>query len=109
MSVVKVILAITALLIAAIGAAYLFWLRPQLEFAQIGTAYGAKKMCSCLHVAELTLDQCKADFTEDISMVTFIPEEAAVTVEVLGGRVSNRAIYRPGLGCALVPDTGSRA
>ncbi|GLQ22641.1 hypothetical protein GCM10007853_05150 [Algimonas ampicilliniresistens] len=104
MSAVKVIITILALLFAAVGAAYQFWLKPQIEFAQIGTAYGAKKMCSCLNVSELSLDQCKADFTEDISMVTFIPDKNAVTVEVLGGRISNRAIYRPGLGCTLVTE-----
>jgi len=104
MSAVKVIIAIFVLLIVGAVAAYQFWLKPQIEFAQIGTAYGAKKMCSCLNVSELSLDQCKADFTEDISMVTFIPEENAVTVEVMGGRITNRAIYRPGLGCTLVAE-----
>jgi hypothetical protein len=104
MSVVKVIIGLGVALIAAGVAAYTFWLKPQLEFAEIATAFGAKKFCSCLYVAELTEDQCKVDFTDDVSMATFIPEDKAVTVKVLGGRISSRSVYQEGLGCVLQPE-----
>lgn len=101
MSLVKVIIGISAALLAVAAAAYVFWLKPQLEFAEIATAFGAKKFCSCLYVAELTEAQCKLDFTDDVSMATFIPEDRAVTVQVLGGRMSSRAVYKDGQGCVL--------
>lgn len=105
MNVVKVIIGIGVALIAVAAAAYTFWLKPQIEFAEIATAFGAKKFCSCLYVAELTEDQCKVDFTDDVSMATFIPEDNAVTVEVLGGRISSRAVYEGASGCVLRPDS----
>lgn len=105
MSVVKVIIGLGVALIAIGVAAYAFWLKPQLEFAEIATAFGAKKFCSCLYVAELSVDQCKIDFTDDVSMATFIPEDKAVTVDVMGGRISSRAIYQEGLGCVLKPQS----
>lgn len=105
MNVVKVIIGIGVASIAVAAAAYTFWLKPQIEFAEIATAFGAKKFCSCLYVAELTEDQCKVDFTDDVSMATFIPEENAVTVEVLGGRISSRAVYEGASGCVLRPDS----
>lgn len=104
MRVVKVIIGLGLGLVIAGGLGYTLWLKPQLEFASVATAYGAKKMCSCLFVSDLSLDSCKADFTEDISMVDFTPDETGVTVEVLGGRISARADYQSGLGCALVPE-----
>jgi hypothetical protein len=105
MSVVKVIIGLGVVLIAIATAAYTFWLKPQIEFAEIATAFGAKKFCSCLYVAELTVDQCKVDFTDDVSMATFIPEDRAVTVEVLGGRISSRAVYEDETGCVLRPES----
>lgn len=105
MSVVKVIIGLGVALIAIGFSAYAFWLKPQLEFAEIATAFGAKKFCSCLYVAELSVDQCKIDFTDDVSMATFIPEDKAVTVDVMGGRISSRAIYQEGLGCVLKPQS----
>lgn len=105
MKVVKVIMVLAGLLLALAVAAYVFWLRPQLRFAEVGTAYGSKQMCSCLFVSDMSLDQCQADLGDDLAAVTFIREEAAVTAQVLDGRISNRAEHVPGLGCKLVPDS----
>lgn len=103
MRAVKVIIGLGLVGVALGTAAYAFWLKPQLEFAEIATAFGAKKFCSCLYVAELSEDQCKADFTDDVSMATFLPEDKAVTVEVFGGRISSRAVYEGATGCVLRP------
>ncbi|MEL6686192.1 MAG: hypothetical protein AAFP97_01065 [Pseudomonadota bacterium] len=103
MKIVKVIIAMGVILGLMAGAAYTFWLKPQLEFANVATAFAAKKVCSCLHVAEMSLEQCRADFTDDVSMATIIAEGQTVTVEVLGGRVSSRAVHTPDLGCTLLP------
>ena len=103
MSIVKVIVGIGVAAIAIASGLYLFWLKPQLEYAEVATAFAAKKYCSCLYVAELTAEQCKTDFTDDVSMATFIVEDKAATVEVLGGRISTRAVYEEGLGCVIRP------
>ena len=103
MNTVKVIKWLAAILLLALVAGFFLVARPLLQFAPLASAYGAKKVCSCVFVAGRDLDACKADFTEDVSAATFILEERAVRVEVLGGRFSERAAYREGLGCALVP------
>lgn len=105
MSGVKVIIGLGVVVIGIGTMAYMIWLKPQLEFAEIATAFAAKKFCSCLYVAELSVDQCKIDFTDDVSMATFIAEDGAATVKVLGGRISSRAVYQEGLGCVLRPVT----
>ena len=92
------------LLAGAAGLTYSVWLKPQLEFAAVATAFAAKKACSCVHVAKLSFEQCRADFTDDVSMATFTPGENRMTVSVLGGRVSSEAVYTPGLGCRLLPE-----
>lgn len=103
MKAVKVILVIVSVVLLCAAAAYQVWLKPQLTYAKIAASYGAKKFCSCLHVAELTVDQCQADFSEDVSMATFIPEDNGARVEFLGGHISARAEFREGLGCTLQP------
>ncbi|MEM7728158.1 MAG: hypothetical protein AAF311_02670 [Pseudomonadota bacterium] len=104
MKLVKVIIAVAALLGLAAGAGYALWLKPQLEFAAVATAFSAKKVCSCLHVAGLSMEACEADFTDDVSIVEFRAEGDSVTAEVLGGRVSALARHRPAYGCQLVPN-----
>ncbi|MEM9600864.1 MAG: hypothetical protein AAF926_07570 [Pseudomonadota bacterium] len=106
MKAVKVILVIIAVLFGTGLLAYQIWLKPQLDYASIAANYGAKKFCSCIFVADLTAEQCEADFSEDVSMATFIVEDNAARVEFLGGRISARAVHREDLGCTLQPDGG---
>jgi hypothetical protein len=103
MKVVKVIVVVALVLLGAAWAGYALWLKPQLQFAQVATAFAAKKVCSCLHVAELPMEVCEADFTDDVSMVSFQADGNVVSAEVLGGRISSVARHTPGLGCALSP------
>lgn len=105
MRVVKVIISLGLGAVAILSGLYLFWLKPQLEYAEIATAFAAKKFCSCLHVAGLTEDQCRVDFTDDVSMATFIPQDNGAVVEVLDGKITSRATYRSQIGCVLEPDT----
>lgn len=101
---VKIILVIVAAL-ALLGA--VLWrtvVAPQLAFADVATAYGAKKVCSCLHVAGRSLESCSTDFTEDVAQVVFTDTGDGARAEVLGGRIGAYARHRPGLGCALVPE-----
>ena len=105
---VKVILWVLAALALAGLVAFWVFVRPLLQFAPLATAYGAKKACSCVFVAERSLEACKSDFTEDVSVARFIQEESAVRVEVdTPGRTHvERAEFTEGLGCALVPMDG---
>ena len=100
---VKVIFWIAAVLVLAMIAAYAVFARPLLQFAPIASAYGAKKVCSCVFVAERPLDECRTDFTEDVSQVNFTQERDAVRADLLDGRFAERAVYTPGQGCRLVP------
>lgn len=105
---VKVIVWIAAILAVAAAAGYWVFVRPMLQFAPLATAYGAKKVCSCVFVAGRDLEACKTDFTEDVSVARFIQESDAIRVEVdvPGQTHVERAAFTPGLGCALVPMDG---
>jgi hypothetical protein len=100
-------LGLAVVILAALGAAFWhFWLSDQVSYARLATAYGAKSVCSCLHISRLPLDECKAGFTDDVSLVKFsqsrLDGRESVTASVLGGVVSATARHEPGLGCTLV-------
>ena len=94
---------VTLLIVTAIaGMVWGFFLRDQVKFASIATAYGAKQVCSCRFVGERPMDSCLTDFTVDISLFSFEETEDAVTASVFGGVIASRAIHTEGLGCTLV-------
>ena len=99
---VKVLLVLAGLAIVASGLGWQFWLKGQLAYADVATAYGAKVVCSCLHVAEREMDSCRHDFTADMSIVSFSDRNNVTRASVLGGLASARAQFEPGLGCTLV-------
>ena len=103
MKFVKVILAVLVVLGLAGGLAWQFWLKDQLAFARLATAYGAKMVCSCRFVAGRELASCQGDFTVDTSQFVFDEAGNRIEVSVLGGLVSSSAVHEPGLGCAVVP------
>ena len=90
-----------ALVTLAGVAAWQLWLGEQVAFAKVATAYGAKKVCSCLYVGGRDMALCEADFTEDVSLVSFEADGSGVTASVLGGLVSERAVHHDGQGCRL--------
>jgi hypothetical protein len=103
MSSVKTILVVAVVVGAIAGLGWQFWLRDQLAFARLATAYGAKMVCSCRFVAEREMDSCRGDFTVDTSQFVFEEGTDRIEASVLGGLVSSRAVHEPGLGCAVVP------
>ncbi len=102
MKIVKAILMIFVVIGLIFGFFWQFWLRDQLSFARLATAYGAKMVCSCRFVAGRDLQSCKGDFTVDISAFEFTETDNGVQASVLGGLISSRAVNEPGLGCAVV-------
>tara|TARA_R110000782_G_scaffold130410_1_gene222093 strand:- start:2771 stop:3085 length:315 start_codon:yes stop_codon:yes gene_type:complete len=102
MKVVKVLLITFGVMLVLIGVGWQVWLKDQVAFAKVATAYGAKQVCSCLHVAERDLDSCRGDFTTDISAVSIADDGAVTRASVLGGLVGAKARFEPGLGCTLV-------
>ena len=102
MKLVKALLVVMAITVALGGLVWHFWLKGQVEFAEVSTAYGAKMVCSCLHVAERGLESCKTDFTSDVSAVTFTDDGQVTRASMLGGFVKSEARFDPGLGCTLV-------
>ncbi|MDX1293473.1 MAG: hypothetical protein R3265_11745 [Hyphomonas sp.] len=99
---VKVLLILIGSLLAIGGFTWQFWLKGQVEFAEISTAYTAKMVCSCLHVAERDLESCKQDFTVDVGAVSFSDDGETTRASVLGGLIRADARFAPGLGCTLV-------
>ncbi|MEM5515496.1 hypothetical protein WNY37_00950 [Henriciella sp. AS95] len=95
-----------AVLVVALGvvaiAAWQFWLKDQVAFGEVATAYGAKVVCSCRFVAEREMASCKNDFTEDVSAVTFKETGNSIMASAAAGLVSATATFEPGLGCTLV-------
>ena len=99
---VKALLVIVIVLGLIGGLGWQFWLKGQVEYARVATAYSAKMVCSCLHVAERDMNSCKQDFTADMGAVSFSDDGQVTRAEVLGGLVRAEARYEPGLGCTLV-------
>ncbi len=114
MKFVKGILIALLVLLVIGGAVWQFFLKGQVEFAKVATAYGAKQVCSCRFVAEREFESCLGDFTADTSQIRFkvsssrVVEDGeastddTVTASVLGGLIKNQARYEPGLGCTVV-------
>jgi len=96
--------------LALIGAAtWQFFLKEQVGFGKVASAYAAKQICSCRFVSERDMESCKTDFTQDISPLniteTYIDAtgraDQSVTASALGGLISEKATFEPGLGCTL--------
>tara|TARA_R110000787_G_scaffold1326_7_gene4711 strand:+ start:3088 stop:3402 length:315 start_codon:yes stop_codon:yes gene_type:complete len=102
MKIVKVLLIVFVVLFVIAGLGWQFWLKDQVAFAEVATAYGAKQVCSCLHVGERPMKSCMDDFTVDISAVTITDDGTVTRASVLGGLVESEARFTPGLGCTLV-------
>jgi len=104
----KAFLIILAVLAIVGGALWHFFLKEQVGFGKVATAYAAKQICSCRFVSEREMDSCQADFTQDVSALeiseTYIDAtgraDQSITASALG-LISATASYEPGLGCVL--------
>jgi hypothetical protein len=106
MKIVKVILVVFAVVALIVAAFWQVWLKDQVAYARIATAYGAKMACSCRFVAGREMASCRRDFTQDLSMFTFEETQTdagrGLRVSVFSGLVSGHATHTPGRGCTLV-------
>lgn len=79
------------------------FLKDQMAFARIATAYAAKQTCSCLHVSGRSLQNCRTDYdAKDLARLAIIPSGETVRASVLGGAISATAHHTPGFGCSIV-------
>ena len=104
MKYVKVIGIVVIVLALLAAAAWHIWGKNLAETAKMGAAFGAKHVCSCVHVAEQPLEVCKQDFVaaEDFKDFTFEDDGTTITVTAPLGLGTAKARFEPGLGCALV-------
>lgn len=102
MRLVKALL-VTIVVVAVIGGVFWqVWLKEQVAYARLATAYGAKMVCSCRFVAGREMESCLTDFTADVGAVRFEESRSTIRASVFG-LVSDRAVHTPGTGCTLVP------
>lgn len=102
MKLVKAAVVIVIMLGVAALLAWQFIIKDQIDLARVATPYGAKMVCSCRFVAERPMESCLADFTEDVSAVSFAEKHNSIRATVLGGVVSATAVYEDDLGCTLI-------
>ena len=71
-------------------------------YAKMATGFGAKQMCSCIHISGRPLDSCMMDFPEDArNAVTITEDGEVVRASVLFGAISSEAIYEEEFGCRI--------
>ncbi len=108
MKFIKAFLIILLVLALIGGALWQFFLKEQVGFGQVATAYAAKQICSCRFVSEREMASCQTDFTQDIGQLeiseTYIDAtgrtDQSVTASAFGV-ISATATYQPELGCVL--------
>jgi len=65
----KAFLILLAVLALVSAAAWQFFLKEQVAFGKVASAYAAKQICSCRFVSKREMESCKTDFTQDISVL----------------------------------------
>ena len=87
----------------ALGALVWFW-RPLNAWGTAGAAYGARVACSCRHIQERSLGDCRNDFKPGMTLIRLSEDAEARSVTAsLPLLVSQTATFRPGEGCLLEP------
>jgi len=96
------------LVIAVIGAfGWLYFFPP--ELFRVGTAYAAKIVCSNTFIAgrdpaEVLAKDVQAPGHPLLKYVSFEKGDDSITTRLFGFTAVETALYRPGLGCAILPD-----
>lgn len=97
---VGIVAALVAITAVAIG---VFAAREPLMLARIATAYCAKTVCSCLHVASRPLASCMSELPADaLERVSVSVKADRVIATALGGLIFAHAVHEPGYGCAII-------
>jgi CubicO group peptidase (beta-lactamase class C family) len=100
----KVLKSLLYLVIIAIIAGGVIYAWPRLP---IITTYAAKNMCSCVFIAERDPESVKKQdlsfFPISLATTKINSDEKSVTASLLG-LVKRKAVYREGLGCAIIVD-----
>ena len=102
MDIVKKILVFGLGLAFIAAAIWYLWLKEQVAFAQLATAYTAKQVCSCRFVSERPMASCIGDFTDDISALTITELDQAIRSQAPLGMARDTAQYNAATGCVLV-------
>lgn len=94
----------------AIGASFVIamalglYLKDQIAFARIATAYVAQQTCACLHVSARSEASCRTDYRpQDIAKISVANTGQEVRASVLGGLVSSTSRNSEGFGCSIQP------
>lgn len=98
-------LALVVVVAGAIG--WLYFFPP--ELLRVGTAYAAKIVCSNTFIAgrdpaEVLSKDVQAPGHPLLKYVSFEKDDESITTKLFGFVARQTAVYRPGLGCAVVPD-----
>jgi len=102
MKLVKVLGIVIVVLALIAAGAWQFGLKDLKKDAEVGTAFAAKHVCSCLHIAERSMDMCLQDFVQPVGQLDITNEGNVTTAKAPFGLGIAKAKYEPGLGCAFV-------
>lgn len=98
----KIVYTVLLLLVAGLG----YVVQYAYRFAQIGAAYNAKAICSCVYVSGRSLESVVAEdlYAIPYGTKTIDTTQRTATASILG-IINKTALYRPKLGCTLVNET----
>ena len=105
MKLVKALGIVVVVLAVLAGIVWQFWGKDLAKDAKIGTAFAAKHVCSCLHVAGHSMDFCLEDFVQDVGQLEITNDGNVTKASAPFGLGTAQAKFEPGLGCALVPES----
>lgn len=100
---------VVTLVVAIVGVAGWLWVMPP-ELIRVGAAYSAKIVCSNVFIAKRNAEEVLAVDVQAPGhpLLKFVKVETShqgiVKASLLGLFGTEYAVYRPGLGCANVPD-----
>lgn len=97
-----------AVVFIVVGAAGWLYFTPP-ELLRVGTAYAAKMICSSAFIggrdpADILAKDVQAPGHPLLKYVSFERGDDTITTRLFGFVAEQTAVYRPGLGCASVPD-----
>jgi CubicO group peptidase (beta-lactamase class C family) len=97
-----------AIVVIVVGAVGWVYLSPP-ELLRVGTAYAAKMVCSSTFIgkrdpADVLAKDVQAPGHPLLKYVSFEKGDDTITTRLFGFVAEQTAVYRPGLGCAIVPD-----